>query len=455
VDGAGNIHVVGYSNSVDLPTTPGAFQEEYGGGTAFGTGDGFIAKFSSDGSELLYCTYLGGSGDDHVVRIVIDGEGNLVIAGSTDSATFAGATVIGPRGWQDAFIAKFNPAGNQLLWAKIIAGTWPDLIWALAVGQDNAILFAGETGSTNLPVTANAQQPAHQSPGEGYGGGFFGILEPDGSALRYLSYFGRGRFTKIHDLAVSRSGAVLMTGPVAPSEITDSETKDVFQRNFGGGAEDAFVARLNPADWSIDWFSYLGGSGSDWASALVLDADENIYVSGVTTSLDFPLKDSLEKTLAGPSDAFLVKISADGKTLAYSTLLGGGAEETPYQVAMGPDNLPVMTGATKSRDFPVRNAAFPGFTEGDVGLFSPVYHEAFVTKIQPGPVPPPLEISASGSFVILSWPAETEGFVLESSWNPQSGAWTVVPGAPLVLGSQRAVVVRASAEAQFFRLTRP
>jgi hypothetical protein len=73
-----------------------------------------------------------------------------------------------------------------------------------------------------------------------------------------------------------------------------------------------FVARLNPVNWSIDWLSYLGGSGADWASGLVLDADENIYVAGVTVSSDFPLKDSLEKTRAGPwdADAFLVKVSA-------------------------------------------------------------------------------------------------------------------------------------------------
>jgi hypothetical protein len=150
----------------------------------------------------------------------------------------------------------------------------------LAPGRGGAIYFVGLTGSTNLPVTANAQQPNHQSPEEFYWGGFFGILEPDGSALRYLSYFGRGLFTRVHDLAISTEGAVLITGRVAPSEPPAGDTRNVFQRNFGGGSGDAFVARLSPADWSTEWFSYLGGSGEESANGLVLDADESIYVTG-------------------------------------------------------------------------------------------------------------------------------------------------------------------------------
>jgi hypothetical protein len=455
VDDAGNIYVVGYSTSVDLPTTPGAFQEEYGGGTAFGTGDGFIARFSNDGSELLYCTYLGGRGDDHLIGIAIDGEGNIVVSGTTDSAPLPGTTVIGLRGRQDIFVCKLNPSGEQFLWSTIIAGNSQEWVAGPVLGPDNAIYFAGLTASTNLPVTVNAQQPSHQSPGEDYWGGFFGILEPDGSALRYLSYFGRGLFTRVHDLTITRDGAVLITGRVASSETPPSEIKDVFQRNFGGGSGDAFVARLNPADWSIEWFSYLGGSGEESANGIVLDADENIYVTGTSASSNFPLKDSLAKERAGPQDVFLVKISADGKALAYSTFLGGSDEETPFRIAIGPDNLPVIVGATTSKDFPVRNAAFPSFTGGEIGLFSPVYHDAFVTKIKPGPVPPRLEISRSGNFVLLSWPADAEGFVLDASGNSGGGEWKVAPGAPLVLGSQKAVITRPAEAARFYRLRRP
>jgi hypothetical protein len=326
----------------------------------------------------------------------------------------------------------------------------------LAPGRGGAIYFVGLTGSTNLPVTANAHQPYHQSPGEYYWGGFFGILESDGSALRYLSHFGRGQFTRIHDLVVSANGAVLLSGRVAPSESPAGDTRDVFQRNFGGGSSDAFVARLSPVDWSIEWFSYLGGSGEESANGIVLDADENIYVTGTTTSSNFPLKDSLAKVRAGPQDVFLVKISPDGKTLTYSTLLGGSDEETPYRLAMGPDNLPVIVGATASRNFPVRNAAYPSFAEGIVfGSLPQRHQEAFVVKIEPGPIRPELAISASGSFVILSWPADAEGFVLESSGDFRDGEWKSVPGAPLALGSQKAVITRLAEAARFYRLRRP
>jgi hypothetical protein len=123
---------------------------------------------------------------------------------------------------------------------------------------------------------------------------------------------------------------------------------------------------------------------------------------------------------------------------------------------MGPDNLPVMAGATKSRDFPVRNAAYPIFSsEGNAGLFLPTYYDAFVTKIKPGPVPPRLEISRSGNFVLLSWSADAEGFVLDASGNFGAGEWKAVPGAPLVLGSQKALITRPAEAAQFYRLRRP
>jgi hypothetical protein len=467
IDRDGNILIVGFTSSVDLPTTPGAYQEEYAGGTAFGRGDGFIAKFSSDGSQLLYCSYLGGSGDDTITSIAVDSAGNMVVAGATLSRDFPASSVLGPRGITDMFIVKLDSSGGQMLWSKLIGGKYGEWAIRMRVGLDDAVYFAGRTGSPDLPVTTNARNSSHQLCRSSLAGlceqlllstewwdGFFGILEADGSNLRYLSYYGYEFLGSsltwtmpIVDLALSPSGAVFVVGGVGEP---GTPTKDwpSFQRRHRGEL-DGFVARLDPPDWRVSWFSYLGGSVDDWGVALALDRMENVYVIGQTQSYDFPLRDALPKRGDGSLDGFLAKITPDGETLLYSTLLGGSEEDLAVGIAIRPDGSPVIVGQTKSEDFPIARAYQPVLSGTDPR------QDAFVLAIQLQPVRPKLEVTRSGESLIISWLAEAEDFVLESSARPQSGAWTAVPGAPLLLGDQKAVVTRPAEQAQFFRLKRP
>lgn len=446
LDTQGNVWVIGFTQSSDLPVTPDAFQPDYAGGTAFGSGDGFIAKFSGDGKSLLYCSYIGGSGDDTLTSIIITNDG-ILLAGTTDSGDFPGAAINGTRGRQDVLIAKLDPLEQQLVWSRIIAGTGREWETRLALASDRAIYFTGSTISTNLPVTADAQQKSHHLPGENYWNGFFGILEPDGSAVRYLSYFQHpAEFSTLFDLALSTNGVLFLTGHIRSSAQGSS---DAFQPDYGGGYGDAFIARLEPPEWQIAWFSYLGGSDHDWAADLALDDQENIYVTGSTASPDFPLKDALGKRLSGPWDAFLAKFSPDGKILGYSTFLGGVGDETSYRIALGGDQLPVVVGYTDSRDFPVQNA-FQSISQSNFST----PREAFITKIHPTAIRPPLEIARSGASVIASWPIDAEDFVLESSASVLNSNWQIVDSTPIVLGSRNAVILKASDHTRFFRLAR-
>jgi hypothetical protein len=473
VDGDGNVYLAGFTTSVDLPTTPGAFQEDYAGGTAFGFGDAFVAKFSKDGSQLLFCSYLGGSGDDICGSIAIDSEGNVLLAGSTDSADFPHTRALGPRRRQDAFIAKLDSRGERLLWSTLVAGENGEAEVQVKAGADGATYFTGATVSPDLPVTPDALHARHQLCTSELGvefdrfcedllpqhefyfwDSFLGILEPDGS-LRYLSYLGRDLLNPadlgvvlIKDFVLSPGGALFMTGEFR-STAQAAPAWNVFQPSSGGGGIKAFIARLDPPDWQLAWFSYLGGVELDGGSALAIDANEQLYIAGNTNSRDFPLRDPLPKRGDGSWDGFLAKVSPDGGTLLYSTLIGGTERDSVFRVAMGPDGLPVLAGVTASSDFPIHNAFHASRTAGEGQL------EAFAMKLGILPVRPALEIRRSGNSVIVSWPGDAEGFVLESSAKLEAGAWTVVPDTPLVLGSQRAVVVRASAQTQFFRLRRP
>jgi hypothetical protein len=445
LDGAGNVYVSGFTQSVDLPTTPGAFQEEYNGGTAFGTGDAFIAKFSPDGRELLFCSYLGGRGDETATGLALDADGNILLAGTTDSDNFPAASVIGGRKGQDTFLLKLAASGDRLLWSRIMGGDDQEWNVKLRLGPEALVYLAGSTRSGNLPVTSQALQKEHQSPGTIHWNGFVGVFGLDGSGPFYLSYFGGARHSTILDLAVAGDGALIITGETTPSELA---SPGGVQRSLGGGFSDAYVARIAWPSWNLDWFTYLGGSSQDWGFGVAVDSQQRIHLVGATLSHDFPLRDGLPIAKDDSWNGFLATLSPDGKTLHYSTLLGGRREDEACQVAVGPDDLPVIAGFTQSFDFPLRQPFQSSFDHE-----TPQHH--FVMKLEPVPVRPVLEINRAGNGLILSWPVDADGFVLESSGGLRPDDWQAVSSTPLVVASQKAVITRPSATARFYRLRRP
>ena len=155
LDNSGNAVVAGISESTDFPTTPGAYEVTYHGGTT----DGFVAKVGAAGSSLLWATYLGGGGIDFAYGVVLDGSGNAVVAGSTYSADFpatAGTYDMTLNGTTDAFVASLGAAGSSLLWATYLGGGSDERAHALALdGSGNAVL-AGRTSSADFPATPGA-----------------------------------------------------------------------------------------------------------------------------------------------------------------------------------------------------------------------------------------------------------------------------------------------------------
>ncbi|MHB8524015.1 MAG: SBBP repeat-containing protein [Limisphaerales bacterium] len=164
LDPQGNIVVVGQTSSTDLPTTADAFQPDYGGGSAFGPGDGFIAKFTPDGAQLLYCSYFGGSGDEIINGLAIDGAGNICITGQTDSIDLPLKNPLQLKfggGKSDGFVAKFDATLTNLIFSTYFGGENRDEDQTIAVDPAGFIYLCGRTLSTNFPVTAGAFQTNH------------------------------------------------------------------------------------------------------------------------------------------------------------------------------------------------------------------------------------------------------------------------------------------------------
>jgi hypothetical protein len=325
IDGTGDAFVAGTTGASDFPVTPGAFQ------TAIrGRASGFITKINSTGSALFYSTYLGGTAFDILSSIALDALGNAYVTGAATSPDFhttPGAFQTSYAGGpEDAFVSKLNATGSALLYSTYLGGSDDDAGGGIAVDASGDAYITGFTHSTNFPVTQGAFQTTF-SACCGASNAFISKLNPAGSSLVYSTYLGgRGEERNAH-IAVDGAGNAYVTGLTSSSNFPT--TPAGFQTTFGGGAFDAFVSKLNAAGSALVYSTYLGGSDFDIGTSIALDASGNAYLTGATSSADFPITpDAIQSKFRGPrvsSNGFVSKLNAAGSALVYSTYLGGVA----------------------------------------------------------------------------------------------------------------------------------
>ncbi len=344
VDGSGNAYVVGFSTSTNFPVSPGAYDEtcDISGGCV--GGDVFLTKMSSDGSNLVFSTYLGGSITDLGVAVVLDASGSPYVTGATDSPDFPTTTnafqqTLSSQGSLDAFVTKFAPAGDSLAYSTYLGGAENDAARALAVDSAGAAYVTGSTLSTNFP-TQNALQAAF---GAGTLCGFFADepcpdafvtkLSPDGSSLAYSTYLGRTGEESGTGIAVDTSGNAYVGGYTFSS---DFPTMNPLQPALAGGY-DGFVLKLNPSGLALVFSTFLGGAGDDFLQSLAIDSGANIYVTGGTDSINFPTVNASQTSFAGGDlDAIVTKLNATGSSLTFSAYLGGNGIDGGFGIAPDP-----------------------------------------------------------------------------------------------------------------------
>ncbi|MBI2926489.1 MAG: SBBP repeat-containing protein, partial [Verrucomicrobia bacterium] len=290
LDAQGNVYVVGKTRSLDFPTV-NPLQPEYAGGTAFGSGDAFVLKLKSTGDELLYSTYLGGSGDDVGASVAVDKDGNAYVTGLTGSPNFPIKNAAQARYGgdpNDVFVAKLSPDGSALVYSTFLGGGDREASPAIAVGAAGYAYVTGMTHSFDFP-TKNSLQSAHgegsskPEPPDIFLGDpwdvFVTKLTPDGSALVFSTYFG-GQGTD-GGTAIALDGAenILVTGYAYSDGLA---TPGAFQQNISEGRPDAFVAKFDTSGAKLHFFTYLGGNAEDIGNAIVLDAAGQIHLAGYT-----------------------------------------------------------------------------------------------------------------------------------------------------------------------------
>ena len=359
VDSANNIYTCGIAG-VDFPTV-NAYNSTFGGGYQ----DCFIAKMTPSGT-IVFSTYIGGSEWEWPADILITSAGETCVVGQTFSQDFPTKNAMDSTlsGQRDGFILELSSTGDELIYSTLLGGSSTDYIRAVIEDQ-GFIEVVGSTSSSDFPVTIGT---AMNETYNGVMDCFLTQLNATRNGLSYSTYFGGSGADWCHGLVTSDWGYVWVCGitqstdfPVTTDLSTTSGTmdEDVFVCCF----ENDFVLKKN-----LSYSTIVGGGNLDEAYDLVADGLGSAYVTGSTWSTDFPIKNAYDSSYGGGSDSggdcFVFKLNVGGGSLAYCTYLGGSSDDSATKIILDSHNCPIITGWTRSMDYPTYRAYDSSFGAG-------------------------------------------------------------------------------------------
>ena len=301
---------------------------------------------------LDYSTFLGGTNTDQGFDVAVDDLNHAYVTGLTASIDFplADEVQVALSGPSDAFVTKLSETGDDVVYSTYLGGTGAEAAYGIALGDAREVYVTGRTDSSDFPTTAGA----YDDSANGLNDVFVVKLGPDGR-LRYGTFVGATGDDQGHDIAVE-GGRAYVTG------YTDSTafptTTDAYSENFNGGLHDAFVFRLGPAGGVLSYSTFLGGVDDDRGEGIAL-AGEEAVATGTTWSGNFPTLAGFDMTHGGFNDAYVTRLTANGRNLVASTFVGGGLGDTGEDVAVGAGGSIFVTGQTTSAfDFPTTAGAY-------------------------------------------------------------------------------------------------
>jgi uncharacterized protein (TIGR03437 family) len=370
------------SRSINPVFAPSATDIVYA--TALSTSDAFIAKFLPDGQTLVFATYFGGMGNDSGNSIALDSSGNIWIAGATSSYDLPvtpGAFQGSLKGLTNGFAAKFTNDG-KLVASSYLGGSGQDAALGIAIGPNGNPWLIGQAFSMDFPFTTGVSvSPSFTMSGV--------LSELDSSAAKLLysapvdGVFDSGG----KGIAIDSAGNVTVTGAAFDPQF--EVTADAFQSGAPSQFNPkAFVRKIDSSGNLIYSTSFggshpappIGPSGAvenetDYGVAVATDSAGNAYIAGHTSAIDFPITTGAYQTSIGSNcpypafafntgligtifsylidDSFVVKLSPDGKTALYSTLLGGACYDHPAGIAVDAGGNAYITGETDSTGYPL------------------------------------------------------------------------------------------------------
>ncbi len=340
VSGTGAVYLAGAVFSHNFPVK-NAFQKAFGGGF----GDAFLLELAPNGKSLVFSTFLGGSDIDNLGYVALDEGGFIYVAGMTSSKNFPVKNALQKSlaGDGNAFISKFSPDGQSLVYSTFLGSSGFDYLGGMAIDGSGSVYVCGFTNASDFPV-----KNAFQNKSRGSGETFISKLAPSGQALVYSSYLGGPAYDMASGLSVDGTGAAYITGYTAGA----FPLKNAFQPKRKGGLE-GFVSKVAPDGQGLVYSTFLGGSGTDYTFGIAVDGNGAAHIVGCTYSYDWPLKKPFKNKISGSVDAFLSILSPNGRSLLYSTYLGGQYKDSARCILVDLKGTIFIAGSTNSPDFPL------------------------------------------------------------------------------------------------------
>ena len=298
---------------------------------------------------LSYSTLIGANNSATVQGMAVDSSGDVYITGTTSATNYptVNAFQSSNAGYDDVFVTKLNPTGDQILYSTYLGSSGFDSGRAIAVDAQGNAYVTGNIGGPDFPTTPGAFMTT--CPGI-CNTPFVTKFLNDGT-LSYSTFMG-GSNIAASAIAVDSAGAAYITGTAAS---TDLPLVNAFQSTPAGG----FVQKLDPTGSGLDYSTYLGG-GADSGLGIAVDSAGSPYVVGDTSATNFPLKNPIQLSLIGGPNAFITKFSPDGSSLVFSTYLGGTSPyffsyEGDYAkgVAVDSSGTVHIVGTSSSCEFPL------------------------------------------------------------------------------------------------------
>lgn len=328
-----------------------------------GAADAFVAKINPAGTQLVYSTFLGSNGNDYGIAIAVDGAGAAYVLGATSSSTFPTKNPYQTfRGDQDAFVTKLSAAGSALVYSTYLGGALREEPGAIGIDPLGSAYITGGTYSSNFPVVN-----AYRSQPGGDSDAFVTKLNSSGSNAAYSTYLGGSGADFGRGIAVDGTGAAYVTGSASDSSFPVKNAVRTFT-----GVVDAFIAKLSPFGNDLFYSTMLGGSDADYGTAIAVDSTGAAYVTGYTQSPDYPAT-TLFKFYQAGTDVFIAKLNNVGTEFLYSTFVYGVNHDYGYGIAVDGLGNAFVAGQDSSYNFPLAQPLQSFGGESD----------AFVLKLNP------------------------------------------------------------------------
>lgn len=358
----GDIYISGFTLSKDFPTTQDVFSSKFIGGSS----DRFISKISNDLSELLSSTYIGGkglaspfisgNGDDLGHAIAVDSEGNIYIAGYTESPDFPvvkGSYDESYNGGRDVYVAKFDKNLKNLMASTFLGGSgnegymWPRI--SLTIDNENNVYITGLTHSVDFPMLESSYDSSFNG-GEKSGDIFVAKMDKNLKHLLASTYIG-GNKNEWRISILTYNNDVFICGE---TESADFPVKNGYDLKLNT-IKDIFISKFNNDLLELKASTFFGGSKLDEALSMKISGNGEIVLTGYTESMDFPTTDGAfrQQWSGGDREAYVAIFDNSLKKLKACTFLGGSARDMGRDLALDEQSMIYVTGNTNSADFPV------------------------------------------------------------------------------------------------------